>query len=43
MTLRLFRRVRLAPGLRMNLSKSGLSLSVGRKGRGTPPGAEGNG
>jgi hypothetical protein len=30
--LRFFRRVRLAPGLRVNLSKSGASLSVGRRG-----------
>jgi hypothetical protein len=29
MTLRLWRRFRIAPGLRVNLSKSGLSLSVG--------------
>jgi hypothetical protein len=32
MTLRFFRRVRIFPGLRMNLSRSGASLSVGRKG-----------
>jgi hypothetical protein len=32
MTLRFLRRVRIAPGLRVNLSKSGASLSVGRKG-----------
>jgi Protein of unknown function (DUF4236) len=28
---RFFRRVRIIPGLRMNLSKSGVSLSVGRR------------
>src|ERR1700733_2918753 len=32
MTLRFWRRVRLAPGLRLNLSKSGASVSVGRRG-----------
>jgi hypothetical protein len=32
MSLRFFRRVRLFPGLRMNLSRSGVSLSVGRRG-----------
>jgi hypothetical protein len=32
MTLRFFRRVRINPGLRVNLSKSGASLSVGRRG-----------
>jgi hypothetical protein len=32
MPLRFFRRVRLAPGLRINFGKSGASLSVGRKG-----------
>jgi hypothetical protein len=32
MPLRLFHRVRVAPGLRVNLSKTGVSLSVGRKG-----------
>jgi hypothetical protein len=30
MTLRLFRRVRIAPRFRVNLSKGGVSLSVGR-------------
>jgi hypothetical protein len=32
MTLRFWRRVRVIPGLRINLSKSGASFSVGRKG-----------
>jgi hypothetical protein len=32
MTIRFFRRVRIIPGLRINLSKSGASLSVGRRG-----------
>jgi hypothetical protein len=32
MTLRFFRRVRLIPGVRINLSKSGASVSVGRRG-----------
>lgn len=32
MPLRLWRRFRLVPGLRANLSKSGVSLSVGRRG-----------
>jgi Protein of unknown function (DUF4236) len=32
MTLRFFRRVRIVPGLRVNLSKSGASVSVGRRG-----------
>ena len=32
MTLRLFRRIRIAPGLRVNLSKSGASVSIGRRG-----------
>jgi len=32
MALRFWRRVRLAPGLTLNLSKSGASLSVGRRG-----------
>jgi hypothetical protein len=32
MTLRFFRRVRIIPGLRANLSRSGVSLSVGRRG-----------
>jgi hypothetical protein len=32
MPLRFFRRVRLAPGLRVNLSKSGVSLSIGARG-----------
>jgi hypothetical protein len=32
MTLRFFRRVRIIPGLRVNLSKSGASVSVGHKG-----------
>ena len=27
-----FRRVRIAPGLRVNLSKSGASVSIGRRG-----------
>ena len=29
---RLFRRIRIAPGLRVNLSKSGASVSIGRRG-----------
>ena len=32
MTLRFFRRVRIIPGLRVNLSKSGASVSIGRRG-----------
>jgi hypothetical protein len=32
MSLRFWRRIRIIPGLRMNLSRSGVSLSVGRKG-----------
>ena len=32
MGFRLWRRVRIVPGLRVNLSKSGVSLSVGRRG-----------
>jgi hypothetical protein len=32
MSLRLWRRKQLFPGLRMNLSKSGVSVSVGRRG-----------
>ena len=32
MTLRFFRRIRVAPGLRVNLSKSGASVSIGRRG-----------
>ena len=32
MPLRFTRRIRLAPGLRLNLSKSGASIGVGRKG-----------
>jgi hypothetical protein len=32
MPLRFWRRIRIIPGLRMNLSRSGVSLSVGRKG-----------
>jgi hypothetical protein len=32
MTLRFWRRVRIVPGLCMNLSKGGVSLSVGRRG-----------
>jgi hypothetical protein len=32
MSLRFWRRVRIAPGLRVNLSRSGASLSVGRRG-----------
>jgi hypothetical protein len=31
-TLRLWRRKRIVPGLRLNLSKSGLSASIGRRG-----------
>ena len=40
MTLRFFRRVRIAPGLRVNLSKSGASVSIGRRGHGTRSGHE---
>src|SRR5690349_24180951 len=32
MPLRLYRRIRIDPGVRINLSKSGPSLSVGRRG-----------
>jgi Protein of unknown function (DUF4236) len=32
MSLRIWRRQRLFPGARINLSKSGVSLSVGRRG-----------
>jgi hypothetical protein len=32
MSFRLFRRVRIVPGLRVNLSPRGVSLSVGRRG-----------
>jgi hypothetical protein len=32
MSIRFWRRVRIVPGLRVNLSKSGASLSVGRRG-----------
>ena len=32
MPLRFWRRVRIAPGLRVNLSKSGASVSIGRRG-----------
>ena len=32
MPLRLFRRVQIVPGLRVNLSKGGLSLAIGRRG-----------
>jgi Protein of unknown function (DUF4236) len=32
MSLRFWRRVRIVPGLRMNLSKSGASVSIGRRG-----------
>jgi hypothetical protein len=32
MTLRFWRRIRIAPGLRVNLSKSGASVSIGRRG-----------
>lgn len=32
MGLRFWRRVRIIPGLRVNLSKSGASLSIGRRG-----------
>jgi hypothetical protein len=32
MTIRFFRRVTLLPGLRLNLSKSGASLSIGHRG-----------
>jgi Protein of unknown function (DUF4236) len=32
MSIRFWRRVRIIPGMRVNLSKSGASLSVGRRG-----------
>ncbi len=32
MRLRLWRRIRIVPGLRLNLSRGGVSLSVGRRG-----------
>ena len=32
MPLRLFRRIKLAPGLRVNVAKRGLSLSFGKRG-----------
>lgn len=32
MGLRFFRRIRIAPGLTLNLSKRGASVSVGRRG-----------
>jgi hypothetical protein len=32
MSLRFWRRVRIIPGLRVNLSRSGASLSIGRRG-----------
>ncbi len=32
MTLRIFKRVPLIPGLRANISKSGVSLSIGHRG-----------
>jgi Protein of unknown function (DUF4236) len=32
MPLRYFRRIRIMPGVRVNLSKSGASVSVGRRG-----------
>jgi hypothetical protein len=38
MTLRFWRRVRIFPGLRMNLSRSGVSLSVGRNACGSRKG-----
>jgi uncharacterized protein DUF4236 len=41
LTLRFFRRVRVVPGLRINLSKSGASVSVGRRGAWYTVGANG--
>jgi hypothetical protein len=32
MSIRFWRRIRIAPGLRVNLNKSGASVSVGRRG-----------
>jgi hypothetical protein len=32
MPLRFFRRIRIAPGFRVNLSRSGVSASIGRRG-----------
>ncbi len=44
MGFRLWRRVRIVPGLRVNLSKSGVSLSAGRRGAlGTPQAREASG
>jgi hypothetical protein len=41
MGLRFFRRVRIAPGLTVNLSRCGASLSVGRRGARVTVGASG--
>ena len=35
MTLRFYRRVSLIPGVRLNASRAGLSVSLGRRGHGT--------
>jgi hypothetical protein len=43
MSLRFFRRIRIATGMRANLSRAGVSLSVGRKGSGTQPAREASG
>jgi uncharacterized protein DUF4236 len=42
MPLRLWRRFRIVPGLRVNLSKGDLSLSVGRRGAWFTTGARGS-
>jgi Protein of unknown function (DUF4236) len=41
MAFRFRRRVRIMPGLRVNLSKSGASMSAGRKGAGWTIGPKG--
>jgi Protein of unknown function (DUF4236) len=43
MPLRLWRRFRIFPGVRVNLSKGGLSLSVGRRGARYTTGRTGSG
>ena len=43
MPLRFWRRVRIVPGLRVNVSKGSLSLSVGRRGVCILPGREAGG
>lgn len=41
MSFRFFRRIRIAPGIRLNLSGSGISASVGRRGAWYTIGANG--